>query len=181
VDAATTKAAELGARVKVEPRDVPGSSRLSVIADPSNAVVALWQSKGYPGARLVNEIGAWAWNELVTPDLDGAKRFYGELFGWDATGISAGIPRVSFSLGDLLIGGAHVLNQPEGDTPRWTLSFLVADADASSTRVQELGGRILLPPMEIPIGKFAIVTGPAGEAFTINAVPGGGFRGLDGS
>jgi predicted enzyme related to lactoylglutathione lyase len=165
----------------VEPNDVPGTSRLSVIADPAGAVVALWQSKGYPGARLVNEIGAWAWNELGTPDLAAAKSFYGELFGWNAADLPAGVPRASFSKGDVLIGGMHVPAPQEGDRARWTLSFLVADVDVSAARVPELGGQILMPPMQIPIGTFAIVAGPGGEPFTINAVPGGAFRGLDGS
>ncbi|HJP66710.1 MAG TPA: VOC family protein [Actinomycetota bacterium] len=180
-ESVTAKAMELGGRVVVEPLDVPGASRMAVIADPAGTVVALWQSKGYSGARLVNEIGAWAWNELTTPDLDGAKAFYGELFGWTATDLAIGIPRASFSLGDRLIGGAHEPSEGEPTTPRWTISFLVEDADAGAAMVQELGGRVLMPVMEIPIGKFAVVADPSGAAFTINAVPGGAFRGLDGS
>lgn len=27
--------------------------------------------------------GAFSWFELITGDVDGAKKFYGELFGWD--------------------------------------------------------------------------------------------------
>ena len=34
------------------------------------------------GAQLVNEVGTWTWNHLTTTDLDGAKKFYGDVFGW---------------------------------------------------------------------------------------------------
>jgi predicted enzyme related to lactoylglutathione lyase len=48
-------------------------------------------------------------------------------------------------------------------------------------RAQELGGAVLLPPMDIPIGRFAIVSDPAGAAFTVTEFPEGPFRGVDGS
>ena len=37
------------------------------------------------GAELVNEIGAWTWNNLMTRELDQAKDFYGKVFDWEAT------------------------------------------------------------------------------------------------
>jgi predicted enzyme related to lactoylglutathione lyase len=61
------------------------------------------------------------------------------------------------------------------------VSFTVADADERAERVERLGGTALLPPMDIPVGRFAIVADPEGAAFTIAAVPGGAFRGVDGS
>ena len=33
-------------------------------------------------AELVNEPGTWNWSDLNTRDPEGAKVFYGELFGW---------------------------------------------------------------------------------------------------
>jgi predicted enzyme related to lactoylglutathione lyase len=181
VDATVSRARDLGGTVVLEPLDVPGAARMAVIKDPAGAVTCLWQSEGYAGARLVNEVGAWAWNELTTPDLEGAKRFYGDLFGWEAGDVPVDIPRIAFTLGPYLIGGAHAPRPEEGDSAGWTISFMVDDADQSAARVEELGGRVVLPPMEIPIGKFSVVTDPAGAAFTVAATPAGAFRGLDGS
>jgi predicted enzyme related to lactoylglutathione lyase len=90
-------------------------------------------------------------------------------------------PRTSFSLGDLLVGGGHAPTPQEGAAARWTISFRVADADQSAARVQELGGAVLLPPMDVPVGRFAIVADPAGASFSVTAVPGGPLRGVDGS
>lgn len=180
-DAATRKAADLGAEVVVEPVDIVGAGRTSAIRDPSGAALALWEPRGHIGARLVNEVGTWTWNELVTPDVDAAKAFYGGLFGWEAEDVPAGIPRASFTLGHLLVGGVHAPSEVERDVPpNWTVSFRVADADQSAERVGALGGRILLPPMDIPIGRFSFVADPVGAAFIITAFQ-GPFRSVDGS
>jgi predicted enzyme related to lactoylglutathione lyase len=108
-----------------------------------------------------------------------AKDFYGDLFGWKAEDVPASIPRAILSLGDLVIGGVHAPTPQEGDSAQWTVSFSVADKSAA--RAEELGGRIVMPPMDIPIGRFAIVSDPAGATLTLAAVPGGPARGVDGS
>jgi predicted enzyme related to lactoylglutathione lyase len=179
--AAAARARDLGATVLAEPFDVPDAGRTAVLRDPSGAVVSLWQARGHAGAGLVNEVGTWTWNELVTPDLPAAAAFYAELFGWGTQDIPGSLPRTSFSLGDLLVGGGHAPTPQEGEDPAWTISFMVADADRSAARVQELGGAVLLAPMDIPVGRFAIVADPAGASFSISAVPGGPLRGVDGS
>jgi predicted enzyme related to lactoylglutathione lyase len=181
-DAIASRAKELGATIAVEPFDVPGTARMSVIRDPAGAAVGLWQPEGFSGARLVNEIGTWTWNELGTSDVDSAKAFYSELFGWAANDLPAPIRRASFTLGDLLVAGVHALTEQEaGAPPSWTVSFRVADADQSVEKVRRLGGTILLSPMDVPVGRFSVVADPAGAVFTVAAVPSGAFRGLDGS
>jgi predicted enzyme related to lactoylglutathione lyase len=181
LEAVTSRAGELGATVLAEPFDVPGAGRTAVLRDPSGAVVSLWQPRGHAGAGLVNEVGTWTWNELVTPDLPAATAFYAELFGWGVQDLPGAFPRTSFSLGDLLVGGGHAPAPQEEPAPRWTVAFRVADADQSAARARELGGSVPLPPMDIPAGRFAIVADPAGVSFGVSAVPGGPFRGVDGS
>jgi predicted enzyme related to lactoylglutathione lyase len=61
------------------------------------------------------------------------------------------------------------------------VAFWVADADQAAARTKELGGTVLLPPMDIPVGRFTIVADPQGAVFTAAAVPGGAVRGVDGS
>ena len=89
------------------------------------------------------------------------------------------IPRTSFSLGELLVGGGHAPGPQEPPTPRWAVSFMVADADQAAAEVERLGGRVLLPPMDIPIGRLAVVADPAGGEFTAAHVPAGALRGVD--
>ena len=87
-DAEATAAAvkEAGGTVIVEPMEVMDLGTMAVFADPAGAVFGVWQPGTFPGAGLVNEPGAIAWNELNTRDLAGAKEFYGAVFGWDFRG-----------------------------------------------------------------------------------------------
>ena len=181
VDRATGRARELGAEVLVEPFDAPGGGRVATVRDPAGAVVSLSRPGEQFAAEVVNQDGAWTWNELTAPDLAAAVAFYRELLGWVAADIGGTVARTSFSLGDMLVGGGHAPIGPENPTPRWTISFWVADADRCVERAQELGGGVVLPPMDIPIGRFAILSDPGGAAFTVAAVPGGPLRGVDGS
>jgi uncharacterized protein len=181
VDRATARARELGAEVLVEPFDAPGGARVATVRDPAGAPVSLSRPGEAFKAEVVNQDGAWTWNELTAPDLAAAVTFYRELLGWAAADIPGAVARTSFTLGDLLVGGGHAPIGPEDPTPRWTVSFWVADADRSVERARELGGGVVLEPMDIPVGRFAIVTDPGGAAFTVAAVPGGPLRGVDGS
>jgi predicted enzyme related to lactoylglutathione lyase len=57
----------------------------------------------------------------------------------------------------------------------------VGDADRAAATAQRLGGSVLLPPMDIPAGRFTVLADPQGTAFMATAVPGGALRGVDGS
>ena len=181
VDRVTGRARELGAEVLVEPFATPGGGRVATVRDPAGAQVSLSQPGGRSGAELVNEDGTWTWNELVSAELAAGVRFYTELLGWTAEDVPGPIPRTTFTLGDLLIGGGHAPAPREDPAPRWSVSFWVADADQAAARAEELGGTVLLAPMDIPIGRFTVLADPRGASFTAAAVPGGPVRGVDGS
>jgi predicted enzyme related to lactoylglutathione lyase len=180
-DRATERARELGAEVLAEPFDTPGGGRVATVMDPAGAVVSLSQPGENLGAELVNQDGAWTWNELVSTDLAAGREFYVELLGWTAQDVPGPFPRTSFTLGDLLIGGGHAPAPQEDPAPRWSLTFWVPDADEAAATAQKLGGTVLLPPMDIPVGRFTVVADPQGATFTAAAVPGGPVRGVDGS
>ncbi len=144
------------------------SAAHDLVMDPAGA--AFWLADdATPGkAELVNEVGAWAWNELVTPDVYAASRFYGELFGWEARPIQD-LPRLSWHVGERLIAGAHEPMPGEPPPPRWDVNFRVADVDAAVSRVTKLRGAIVLPPIDIPIGRFAVVTDPDGASMILSS------------
>ena len=56
-----------------------------------------------------------------------------------------------------------------GDVPsNWSVVFEVDDTDAAVAKVQELGGRVLMEPMEIPeVGRFAVVADTWGAVFQV--------------
>ncbi len=84
VDATTALVDKAGGTVIAPPFDVLDAGRMSVLQDPTGAFINTWQAKNSIGATLVNETGAFGWNELLTPDVPKAAAFYNKLFGWEA-------------------------------------------------------------------------------------------------
>ncbi|HEY4789796.1 MAG TPA: VOC family protein, partial [Actinomycetes bacterium] len=107
VDGVARRARELGAEVLVEPFDAPGGGRVATVRDPAGAVVSLSRPGEQFAAEVVNQDGAWTWNELVSGELAAGARFYSELCGWTAGELEGPIRRTTFTLGEQLIGGGH--------------------------------------------------------------------------
>ena len=82
-DAAAAKATDAGGALVHQPFDSLEGGRIAIVADPSGAMLGLWQLGEHTGAQLVNEPGAWAISALSTPDPESAKAFYGAVLGWE--------------------------------------------------------------------------------------------------
>jgi predicted enzyme related to lactoylglutathione lyase len=176
-DDAAERARELGGTVAMEPFDVMGVGRMVLIQDPQGAFIALWESTGHIGAGYVNAPGALSWNELLTSDIDGARKFYGELlgYGWDSMDMG---PRGTYwvpKVGDRSVAGMMQMPDDGPPVPAWMAYFGVEDADTAVDRARELGGQVLFGPITIPgdMGRIAVVTDPQGGTFAVYA---GEFR-----
>ena len=175
-DAAATAAAvtDAGGTVMVEPMDVMDLGRMAVFVDPGGAVFGVWQPGAFAGAGLVNEPGAIAWNELNTRDLAAAKEFYGAAFGWQFEDMESGEGNYSMiKLGEHPIGGILDMEErgvPEMIPPHWQVYFGVEDTDATIAAAKEAGGGVMLEPIDIPFGRFAILTDPHGAGFAVIAL-----------
>jgi uncharacterized protein len=173
VDATAAKAREAGGNVLMEPFDVLDAGRMTVIQDPTGAIFGVWQAGQHHGAQLANEPGSLNWNELNTRDTEATSRFYEAVFGveidmQELEGAAYGVVKV----GGRSVAGIRRLDAPaEQVPPHWQTVFAVADCDAALTDVQELGGRKLTEPLEVPsIGRFALVQDPVGASFQVIAV-----------
>jgi predicted enzyme related to lactoylglutathione lyase len=167
VDATTAQVEAAGGTVIAAPADVMDVGRLAVIADPTGAVLCAWQAKSHFGASVVNEPGSFAWNELLTADVDRAAGFYHELFGWDAHPVEMGPMRYTeFRLGDQGIAGAQPPPMP-GIPPVWVVYFAVADTDATVDDAKRRGAEVVAEPMDIPPGRMAVLRDPQGAVFNV--------------
>jgi predicted enzyme related to lactoylglutathione lyase len=167
-DDAAARASELGATIVAGPFDVFDAGRMVAVQDPTGAIIAAWQPGASIGARVVNEPGALAWADVVTPDPDAAARFYGDWLGWTAEEVpQAGGYRIIRN-GDRTNGGMQRLDPSMGETPpHWLPYYGTEDLEQARTRVEESGGRTLVGPMEVPAGAFAIVADGEGSVFGI--------------
>jgi len=170
VDAAAAKVVPAGGTLMMQPFDVMGMGRMALMFDPTGAVVALWQFTGHAGARVVNEPGAMTWHELSTRDTDVAGKFYEELLGWhshseDMGGFDYTVFHITH---DNPAGGMVKLDEASaGVRPHWMVYFAVEDCDATVRLAVGNAGKIVVPPSDIPPGRFAILSDPQGAVFAV--------------
>jgi hypothetical protein len=129
--------------------------------------------------------GAFCWNELSTTDSEAAIRFYTELLGWEikkseaaaCEGEGADAPPTVYN--EIVVGGRHVggIYQagPEqgGAPPHWMAYVAVEDVDAKARQVWELGGKVCVPPTDIPnTGRFCVINDPTGATISLITLKG---------
>lgn len=170
VEATAAKVTAAGGTVIVPPMQVLDAGWMAVFRDGVGAFISVWKANQHIGAQVVNEPGAFTWNELMTDDLGGATTFYGAVFGWTAeTHGEDNHGYTEFQLGGRTICG--MMERPEGVPaevpPNWSVYFAVDDCDASMAKVTELGGAVLMGPIDIDQGRFAVVADPQGAVFQI--------------
>jgi predicted enzyme related to lactoylglutathione lyase len=165
-DSTATKATDLGGTIVAGPFDVMEAGRMVTIQDPTGAMFSAWEAHCNIGASLVNVPGALTLNQLSTPDVETAERFYTELFGWRTEKVSGGdMPYWGIYLGDRVNGGMMPVDPDGGVPPHWLTYFGSADVDADAGKAGELGGQVMLPPMDVPGGRIAVVRDPQGAMF----------------
>ncbi|PID73285.1 MAG: glyoxalase [Desulfobacterales bacterium] len=114
--------------------------------------------------------GAISWFELMTTDVEAAKKFYGEIFGWEYTPFAQDPSHEYHSVSKNGREFAGIMKTPKhcGDIPPcWGGYVTVDDIDVTAARVTELGGKIIVPPTEIPgIGRFSVFSDPQGAVIS---------------
>jgi predicted enzyme related to lactoylglutathione lyase len=189
-DATADKVREAGGTVLSEPFDVMDSGRMAVLADPQGAVFCVWQPREHLGSRVVNEHGSVNFNDLRTSDVEGAKAFYGAVFGWSALEMGGNffswtLPGYGDHLEELDPGmrermaemGAPAgfedvvasLDAASGGEPsHWGVTFGVDDADAIASKAAELGATVVAPPFDAPWVRTTVIADPQGATFIAN-------------
>jgi uncharacterized protein len=175
-DEAASRVREAGGGVATEPFDLIDAARVAVLTDPEGAAFGVWEAKGHNGARLVNDPGAVVFNNLNTRDAEGARSFYGSVFGWQTGSIGGGAegwtlpgygnwlerehhPELRKQMAEAgapegfedVVGSIIPLGEDQADTPaHWSVTFATADADATAAKASQLGGTVIVPPFDAP-------------------------------
>jgi uncharacterized protein len=170
-DATAARVREAGGNVLAEPMDVMDLGRMAVFADPTGAVFGIWQPGSFVGAELVNEANTLSWNELNTRDIAAAKEFFGAVFGWsfeDQEFEGMGTYTI-YKVGEETAGGMFDMTGrvPEEVPPNWLTYFTVEDTDATIATVEGAGGGVNMGPVDIPVGRFAVMRDPFGAVFAV--------------
>ena len=168
VDAISGQVGENGGSVLAGPFDVFNAGRMSVIADPTGAVLCLWQAGDNIGAEVVNEPGTLTWADTATPDAEAAQKFYAAVLGWDFEQLSEEPPYWVIKNGERPQGGMTI---PPPEVPaNWFPYFAVEDVEAAIKQAEEGGGKPFMGPVDVPNGgRFALMQDPQGAAFAVFA------------
>jgi uncharacterized protein len=119
-------------------------------------MVSRGDQEGHMGAQVIHV-------EATGKDGPALQRFYGELFGWDLDtsnpggyGMARGVAGPEFTAG---VGGAQ-----DGAPGHLTFYVHVEDPNATLRRVEELGGRVVMPLTQVaPETTIALFTDPEGH------------------
>jgi predicted enzyme related to lactoylglutathione lyase len=114
---------------------------------------------------MVQSNGSFVWYELMTTNPAAANAFYGNVLGWHAR--DASMPGLAYQLMTVeTTPVAGLTSLPDdarraGVAPHWTGYVGVDDIDAVARRVETLGGRVHVPPMDVSnISRFSIIADP---------------------
>ena len=189
-DETASKVRDAGGSVAMEPFDVMDAGRMAVFMDPEGAAFCVWEAKEHKGAQIVNEQGSLNFNGLNTRNVDGAKRFYNSVFGWQTIALGGDAQMWTLpGYGDYLerdnpdlrkqmaqagapggfedvVATINPIPDDQPDTPpHWSVTFAVDDADATASKASELGGTVIVPPFDAPWVRMTVISDPQGATF----------------
>jgi len=177
VDAEAAKITSEGGKVLMPASDVPGAGRIAMVTDPQGVPIYIMTPKPSEGRegetnqaydREANQHVSW--NELLTPDPEGAKAFYSGHFGFE---FNESMPMGEMGNYDFMehtgeVIGAVMRKPKEMPIGGWNYYIHVPDIDASTAAVRTGGGQVLVEPMEVPGGDWVInAIDPQGAPFSL--------------
>lgn len=167
IESSVATAQQLGATIVMEPMDVMGEGHMAVALDPTGAAFGFWQPGRHTGADAVNQPGTYTWVELATDDLDAARSFYSELFGWHWE--RQDVPGMEYWMATLdgrgFAGAMPKPAEAAGMPSNWGTYFGVADIEATVEEMQAAGGTVLFGPMQMGPGRGVAALDPQGGYF----------------
>jgi predicted enzyme related to lactoylglutathione lyase len=113
------------------------------------------------------EAGTPSWVDIGVPDMDAAVAFYGGLFGWEfgeSTEDTGGY-RIAFLDGKDVAGFGPKMDP---GPPFWASYIATDDVAATSERITDAGGKIIVEDMDVMgFGRMAVCTDPSGAFFSL--------------
>jgi predicted enzyme related to lactoylglutathione lyase len=173
IDRTVADAKKKGARVHVEPTEIPTVGKFAVLADPQGAAFALFTTdREFPGHDGPAKKGEFSWHELMTTDHEAAFDFYHDLFGWEKTDAmdmgEMGVYQM-YGRNGMPIGGMFNKTADMPFPPNWLHYVRVDDVHKTAEQIKQNGGQIINGPMEVPGGDWiAQCMDPQGGMFAIH-------------
>jgi len=186
VAAVVKRVPELGGKVLMEPYDAMGDL-MANLADPWGAKFTVWQARTAQEPFVLMEPGAQVWNELYTPDLKAAEKFYSQLLGWRLGAFEASAHPYTMLTPEKAMypsGGMMQLGEEmQGMQPQWIPYFSVTDVAGTMSQAKAAGAQVHGPIPVPTVGTLAMMQDPEGAGFAVIQLgcPGGSGAGNSGA
>jgi len=182
VAATVAKIEKQRGRVYVPTTTMDKVGTFAVTADPTGAVFAPWRSArpdenkpDSPSSKPA--LGTFCWDELMTTDPDAAGKFYAAVFGWEPHAVDMGGGK-TYTLfhrpgtkgpDNQPLGAGGMMKSPPGVPHSSWLAYVAVDnADRASEKATKMGGKVMVPPTDIPnVGRFAWWSDPQQAAIAV--------------
>jgi predicted enzyme related to lactoylglutathione lyase len=110
--------------------------------------------------------GKIVWNDLITEDLEAARRFYGGLLGWtfEDTARRGGRAYALAKQDGVYVAGLVAIDRgADGATlSRWLPYVSVADVDQAVDRAVQSGAKVAVGARDLNVGRVAAIIDPEG-------------------
>lgn len=165
VDAVVKKAMTLGGTIHRTPFNVPGVGRSAMLQDPQGASICPYlPAHSYPPPE-----GTFLWDELITDQIESAKIFYQQLFGWQTYDIDS--YTVLQCANGHSIAGAIKQQWSISRPSVWVPYLATEDIDVAIAQAKHLGAKIHVKKTMRPnVGHVALLTDPVGALFGLLAL-----------
>jgi len=169
IDASVATLRREGGTVYTPPTDLADRGRIAVVADPQGALFALLETRDGDPADESPRINEFLWNEVWVKDIEAASTFYQALTGLSTETVARSDDDVYQYLASKDVPRFGILPLPIDELPPlWTPYLRVEDPAAIVARVEELGGQVVIEPMERAPGVIvAVIIDPAGAGLAI--------------
>jgi hypothetical protein len=171
VDSAVAAIAAAGGKVHMPAMDMEGVGRMAMVADPQGVSFYVMRGESEEASPSFDPMkaGHCSWNELSTPDQEGALAFYTGRFGWEKgdlmpMGEMGGYQFIDHGGG--MIGA--IMTAPPGRPAGWNFAFGVRDINEAAAKIAAGGGTVNSGPVEVPGGDLVVMASdPQGAAFMV--------------
>jgi predicted enzyme related to lactoylglutathione lyase len=159
VDAAVAVFIEEGGLVHEGPVDMLNRGRGALVSDPQGAQLIVMRSTGGDPEDVEPAMSSWLWHELWSNKTEASLAFYQKLAGYDFFGEPDDYIVLE---NDQWRAGIRYSTDSDLEM-RWVPAVRVADTEAISARVKELGGKVTVEPMATSDGgSVGLLSDPSG-------------------
>jgi len=171
IDRTLALAEEHGGKVLEPVIPCPGVGKFAMIQDPTGAIIKPFEMECVSVLPSRPMTGMFCWTELYSSDIDVAKEFYSNVFGWKLGSHDFG-PNGTYTMflaGEHPVAGGmttpHGMNVPS----HWQSYIMVPNVDARTEKAIGLGAKLLGGPIDVPsVGRMTFLIDPTGAMFALH-------------